>query len=357
MANHRSSGIDGATWDAPLIDGAPARTLVVPAYAALTIGFAAAATMFLLNIVAPDLINVRRGSPVAIVVLVVFFGSEVSAWVLFGTLFRQWNREVSAGYTTMTWRSVRGLIPVVNPRTRLIEHRGPEFDPIVARARVPWSTQSGDQRPSTIPSSSPFSRHTKRARWAGIAGIVLMGLAIFARVQAGTISSATSLYIGAVVTLVLVLGVLVGAVILRFVLADRLSKVHQVAAGIMVGAISTPDTRASSDRLNVPAGALPMVAVLVFDEDNFTIWNGSGSPRPVISVHCSNVLSLETTTIVSGRTITPGLRIAVIPPDERWPLLLDFTIFDPSRLFAAADEEKLTSIIHSITEVWKTRVP
>lgn len=334
-----------------MIGGVPARTLTRLAYTSATLCLAAAISAVLLNLVAPEFIDVRKGSPVALVDIAVFVAGGLAAGLAFRSLFRQANREISAGYTTLTWRSLRGSVPVVNPHTRAIERHGaPKFDPVAARAGVPWSTRSGGDALSGFSAAPSFGRAIRRARWLGVAGTCLIALALVARVQVGAVSSATVITIGVVVVALLLVVVLASAIVLRLMQTDRLSRVSRVASGIIVAAISTPDARATSERLNIAEGAIPRVAVLVFDAHGFSIWRGASAP--VLTVSRLDVLALSTTTIRSGRTLTEGLEIAVIPPDERWPVLLDFTVFDPSRPVAAADKEVLTSLVDSITRVW-----
>ena len=63
----------------------------------------------------------------------------------------------------------------------------------------------------------------------------------------------------------------------------------------------------------------------------FTLWRGSGVPRPVVTVRYADVLAIKATTVRYGRTLALGLEVSVMPPDERWPLDFDFFIFDESR--------------------------
>ncbi|GAA4149981.1 hypothetical protein [Leifsonia shinshuensis] len=305
------------------------------------------------NFIAPQLMDVRTGSPAAVTAIVVFVVSGVSAWVAFHFLFRQANREGSLGYTTLTWNSLRGSVPRVNPYTRRIERLGPpRFDADAARARTPWSSH-GEAHPSNIAPETPsFGRIERRVRWFGIAATALMAVAIVARVQGGGVSASTTLFLGPIVLALLFAAVVATVIIIVFVQATRLARVSRVASGIILSAFSTLDTRAATERLNLAAGTIPWLAVLVFDEDGFSIWRGSREPRPVWNVSRSDVIGLDTTLIVNGRTSNTGLEVAVIPPDERWPLLLDFTISDPSRRFAATNERKLNAITESICALW-----
>ena len=142
------------------------------------------------------------------------------------------------------------------------------------------------------------------------------------------------------------------AFVFRAAQADHLSKVSQVATGIIVAGYSTPQVRASQERLGLPRGVIPRIPVLVFDAEGLSIWRASGVPRPVVTISRRDVMSLDTTTIFSGRVSTPGLEVQVIPPDERLPFIMEFTVFDPTRMLAAANEAKLRALIQSITDLW-----
>jgi hypothetical protein len=347
VPNHRSS-VDGGIWEAPLVDGAPASTWVILVSVSLTVGFAAAVLAFVLDIVAPQLMNVWAGSPVAVIDAVCFVAGAVLAGFGFPALFRQANRETAAGYTTLNWSSFRGSVPLVNARTRRIEGgAASRFDPAAARAGTPWSSSAGSQpQPPQLSSVPRLAAARARGRWPAIGGIVLFALAIWARVENGSVSGAGTLMIGAVVTGALFVAVLVA------VLVNRLSKVSQVASGIIIAGVTVPQVLASSDRLGVPRGVIPRAAVLVFDSEGLSIWQGSGVPRPVVSISRHDVISLETATITSGRTSTIGLEITIIPPDERWPFIMKFTVFDPARILAAADEEEILALITSIIKAW-----
>jgi len=181
---------------------------------------------------------------------------------------------------------------------------------------------------------------------------MLFALAIWARQENGSVSGAATLMIGAVVIGALFVAVLLALFAFRALQASRLSKVSQVASGIIIAGVTAPQVLASSDRLGVRRGAIPRAAVLVFDSEGLSIWQGSGVPRPVVSISRHDVISLDTATITSGRTSTIGLEVTIIPPDERWPFIMKFTVFDPSRILAAANEEKLEVLIKSITDAW-----
>ena len=359
MPSHRSS-VDGGIWEAPLVDGAPASTWVILATVSLAVGFAAAVLALVLDIVAPQLMNVWAGSPVAVIDSVCFVAGAVLAAFGFPALFRQANRETAAGYTTLNWSSFRGSVPLVNARTRRIEGgAASRFDPAAARAGTPWSSTAGSQpKPpqlSFVPrlaAARARARAGARGRWAAIAGIMLFALAIWARQENGSVSGAATLMIGAVVIGALFVAVLLALFAFRALQASRLSKVSQVASGIIIAGVTAPQVLASSDRLGVRRGAIPRAAVLVFDSEGLSIWQGSGVPRPVVSISRHDVISLDTATITSGRTSTIGLEVTIIPPDERWPFIMKFTVFDPSRILAAANEEKLEVLIKSITDAW-----
>jgi hypothetical protein len=347
-------GVDEGIWEAPLVGGTPASSLVILAAVSMSVGFAAALLAVVLNFVAPRLMDFWGGSPTAVVVVVFFVVGGVMAGFGFPALFRQANREIAAGYTTLKWSSLRGSVPLVNPRTRRIERVGPpRFDATAARARAPWSSAAASQSKSVpLPPTPRLSRAAARARWAAIAGIVLFAIAIWARVQDGSVSGVGTLLIGAIVIGVLLVALISAALVFRALLAGRLSKVSQVETGIIAACYCAPQTLASSERLGVARGVIPRVAVLVFDTEGFSIWRASGVPTPTVSVTRHDVISLDTTIITSGRTSTTGLEVTVIPPDERWPFLMKFTVFDPSRILAAADEEKLDVLIRSVTDMW-----
>lgn len=358
MPSHRSSVVDNASWDAPLISGAPARTWNVLAYSSFAVTFMSFAAAFLLNVVAPQMIAKWMGAPVLAVFAFTF--------VAFRNMFRQMWRENSAGYTTLSRGSLRGSVPVVNPRTRQIHRHGAAvFDPVVARARAPWSARGADQSPheflsapsrGDFPPTSPPTRVRGQVRWVPIAGIVLMGLGLVARVQSGTISASQSLVIGFWVFVTLLGITLPCAAAYRYVAARRLSKVTRVTSGTALCAISTPETRVAFERVNVAAGVVPMVSVLVFDVEGFSLWRGSGVPHPVVTVRYVDVLAIKATTVSYGRTFAKGLEVSVMPPDERWPVDFDFIIFDESRLFAALNEKKLVPMVDSITRMWTSGV-
>lgn len=355
MPSHRSS-VDGGLWEAPLVDGAPASTWAILASVFLAVGFAAAVLALVLDIVAPQLMNVWAGSPVAVIDSVCFVVGAVVAGFGFPALFRQANRETAAGYTTLSWSSLRGSVPLVNARTRRIEGgAASRFDPEAARAGTPWSSTAGSKpqrpQPSSVP---PLAVAKARVRWAAIAGIVLFTLAIWARVENGSVSGAATLTIGVFVIGALFVAVLVALFAFRALQARRLSKVSQVASGIIIAGVTAPQVLASSDRLGVPRGAIPRAAVLVFDSEGLSIWRGSGVPRPVVSISRHDVISLDTTTITSGRITTIGLEVIIIPPDERWPFIMKFTVFDPSRVLASADEEEIMALITSISNQWSS---
>ena len=346
------------SWDAPLISGAPARTWNVLAYSALAVTLVSFAGAFLLNIVAPQLIAKWMGAPFLAVIAFTF--------VAFRNMFRQMWRENSAGYTTLSRGLLRGSVPVVDPRTRQMQRHGAGvFDPVAARARAPWSARDADRSPHEFlstpsrgelpPTSSP-TRVKGQARWAPIGGIIVMGLALVARVQSGTISASHSLVIGFWVFVSLLGITLPCLAVYRYVAARRLSKVTRVASGTVLCAIGTAETRVAFERLDVTAGVVPVVSVLVFDAEGFTLWRGSGVPRPVVTVRSVDVLAIKATTVRYGRMSGKGLEVSVMPPDERWPVDFDFFIFDESRLFAAVKENKLVPIVDSITRMWTSGV-
>jgi hypothetical protein len=201
--SHRSSGVDGGTWEAPLVDGAPASTWAILASVSLSVGLAAAVLAFILDLVAPQSMNLWAGSPVAVIDSVSLVTSAVLAGFGFPAIFRQANRETAAGYTTLNWSSFRGSVPLVNARTRRIEGgAASRFDPAAARAGTPWSSTAASQPKPPQSSSVPrlaAARARARARWAAIGGIAFFPLAIWARVENGSVSGAATLMIGAVV--------------------------------------------------------------------------------------------------------------------------------------------------------------
>ena len=142
------------------------------------------------------------------------------------------------------------------------------------------------------------------------------------------------------------------AFVFRAVQANHLSKVSRLATGIIIACHSTPEVRASEERLGLRKGVIPRTPVLVFDADGLSIWRASGIPRPGVTITRRDVISLNATRVFSGRTSTPGLEVQVIPPNERFPFIMEFTVFDPSRILAAATEEKIGALITSITAVW-----
>jgi hypothetical protein len=352
VPDHRASSVERRFWEHPLVDGAPARHWAVLAWGSLCCWLAAATLFVVLNFVAPQLMDVQ--STVAVILEVVFVVGGVAAFVGFWRMFRQLDREITAGYTTLNWNSLSGFVPVVNPRTRLIR-RGTtsRFDAVAARARAPWSSGGGIGAKCPPLSSNPQpSRSIAGARGAAIASTVLAVLAIWARAENGSVPVADTLSTGVVVIGAMVAAFLVTAFILRAVQTSRLAKVSRLASGIVVACYSTPEVRASSDRLGIGKGVIPWAPVLVFGSAGLVIWDGSGVPHPVVTISRNDITSLETTTIKSGRTWTIGLEVTVVPPDERWPFRMDFTVFDPSRLLAAANQQRLGGLIRSITDAW-----
>ena len=136
VPGHRSF-VDRGIWEAPLVDGAPTSTWVIPATVSLAFGFAAAVLALVLDIVAPQVMNVWAGSPVAMVDSVCFVVGAVLTGFGFTALFRWANREIAAGYITLSCSSFRCRVPLVNARTRRIEGgAASRFDPAAARARA-----------------------------------------------------------------------------------------------------------------------------------------------------------------------------------------------------------------------------
>ena len=174
---------------------------------------------------------------------------------------------------------------------------------------------------------------------------MLFALAIWARVEYGSASGAGTLLIGVVVIGGLFVAVFVALFVFRALQASRLSRVSQVASGIIIACVTVPQVLASSERLGVGRGVIPRAAVLVFDSEGLSIWRGPGVPRPVVSISRHDVIALDAATITSGRLATIGLEVTINPSDERWPFIMDFTVFDPTRILTAANEENIEALI------------
>lgn len=103
---------------------------------------------------------------------------------------------------------------------------------------------------------------------------MLFALAIWARVEYGSASGAGTLLIGVVVIGGLFVAVFVALFVFRALQASRLSRVSQVASGIIIACVTVPQVLASSERLGVGRGVIPRAAVLVFDSEGLSIWRG-----------------------------------------------------------------------------------
>jgi hypothetical protein len=350
VPEHRSTPGDEEVWAWPLVNGTPARTWAVVAWVSVSVWFLA----FLLALVLAFLGPQGTRSSLETVAIVGFAVGGVLTFVGFPLMFRQAHREIASGYSTIGWGWIRGSTPLVNPRSRSIEGGTTDrFDAAVARAHAPWSSSAVGASPSPTPPTAPRLNHARAIlRSSAIASTVLAGFAILARTRHGTPSVLDTLITGAIVLGGLLVVTLAAAFILRAAQATQLAKVSQLATGIIVSCYSTPQVRASQERLGLRNGVIPRTPVLVFDADGFSIWRASGVPRPVVTIARRDVISLDTTTIYSGRNSTPGLKVRVIPPDERLPFIMEFTLFDPSRMLAAANEEKIGTLITSITDAW-----
>jgi hypothetical protein len=319
----------------------------------VTIWALAAVLLVVLNFAAPQLNDVRTGSPIAIIAAASFVVGAIATLTGFPLTYRQADRERLAGYTTMRWRSYRWL-PVVNPRTLVIEHgQFTQWDPTTARARTPWATTPSvkvAQAPWVpLPLSAP-SRASIVV--AGTVSAALSLAAAWSRVQHGAVSTSDNLFIGAVVTGSLLVATFAFALVLRAVQSNRLATISGLTSGIIVACFSAPEIRGSAERLGLEKRSIPRIPVLVFDQDGFTIWRASGVPAPLVSFPRRDVLDVGTFTIVSGRAFSPGMEITVVPPDERWPFLMTFTVFDPTRIFATASNGRIQAIANSVTELW-----
>jgi hypothetical protein len=296
-------------------------------------------------------------SPLETVAIVGFIVGGALAIFGFPAMFRQAHREIAAGYSTVIGSWVRGSTPLVNRRTRRIEGGSTDrFDAVAARARAPWASPAdrGSQPPtartSLVGPQLNFVRTITRS--TAISSTVLAAMAIWARSRNGTPSALGTLTTGGIVLGGLLVVTLTAAFIVRAIQASQSSEVSRLADGIVLACYITPQARASQERLGLRKGLIPRFPVLVFDGDGFSIWSTSGIPRPVITITRRDVLSLDATRVFSGWTSAPGLEIDVVPPDERLPFVMEFTIFDPSRMLTAANEQKIDALIASITAVW-----
>jgi hypothetical protein len=267
------------------------------------------------------------------VAIVGFIVGGVLTFLAFPVMFRQAHREIAAGYSTIVGSRVRGSTPLVNPRTRRIEGGSTDrFDAATARARVPWASSAdrGSQPPSPGTSlTGPQLNYARTiARNSAIASTVLAVMAIWARSRNGTPSVPDTLITGGIVLGGLLALTLVASFIFRGIQASRLSKVSRLTTGIILACYIAPQARASQERLGLRRGLIPRIPVLVFDGDGFSIWSTSGDPRPVVTIARRDVLALDPTWVFSGRT------------------------FDPSRMLAAANEQKIEALITSITAAW-----
>lgn len=350
MPEHRATSGDEEIWSWPLVEGAPARTWAIVAWVSVSVWFLAFLLIFVLSNLGPQ----ERGSPLETVAIVAIVVGGALTFVGFPAMFRQAHREIATGYSTVWWAWVRGSTPLVNPRTRRIEGGSTDrFDPAAARARAPWSSSAVSASSRPTPPVGPRLNHARTiARSSALASTVLAVFAIVARVQSGATTVHDTLTTGAIVLGGFLVAFLAAAFIFRAVQANRLAKVSRVTTGIILACYITPQVRASQDRLGLRKGVIPQIPVLVFDADGFSLWRASGTPKPVVTIGRRDVISLDATRVFSGRSSTPGLEVDVIPPDERVPFIMEFTIFDPSRMLAAANEEKIAALITSITELW-----
>lgn len=348
MGDHSASGVDAGTWNAPLISGISAGTWSRLAWGSFAVASIGALAAIIVNVVAPQDASIWSGSAIPVVLLVALVCGGGFATVGFVRTFRQADREISAGYTTLPWRSLRGSVPIVDVKTRRVAMAGsPPFDPDVARAHAPWST---DHREGAIELRTPasVSRAAQRARWAGLVAVVLLGLGLVARAQAGDVSNATVLAVGAVIVVVCVVVLSIATIGLRLVLLRRVATVADVTGGVVVGAISATDIGAAVEQL--AQGRIPRLSALVFDARGVSVWRDASGPLATISLR--DIVALRRTLIVSGRTLTQGISLGVIPAGGRWPIALDFTILDPARPLAAMSQEKLDSLVTSVTRSW-----
>ena len=353
MPEHRSTSAEQKVWVEPFVDGAPARTWSAVAWVSVCVWFSAALLAIVLAFLGPP----GTRSPLETVAIVGFIVGGALTLVGFPAMFRQAHREIAAGYSTIVGFWVRGSTPLVNPRTKRIEGGSTDrFDAAAARARAPWASAvdhvAQPLAPAT-PLTGPRLNHARIiTRSTAIASTLLAAVAIWARSLGRAPSAPDNLITGAIILGGLLVATLAAALIVRAVQANRLLKVSQVTTGIVVSCYATAQLRASGERLGLRKGAIPRIPVLVFDGDGLSIWRASGVPRPVITITRRDVLRLDATRIFSGRSSAPGLEVDVIPPDERLPFIMEFTIFDPSRMLATADEQKIEALIRSITAAW-----
>lgn len=353
MPRHLSTDVDDELWKSPLIGGVSARLARAIGYLSLSIALFAAIVAAILNFAAPRLNDLSQGAPLGFVLLVAFFGGGVIAGIAFPLMFRQARREGIAGYTTLREGSLAGYVPVVNPRTRKVERScNFTFDLAVSRSLAPWSTSDGPPSHPEPPLPPTVTSAMRSARWLFVLSTVFIVMAQVVRVWSGETTIARTTTIAIIVTVIIFSAVFGFALVLRVLQVDRLAKVSAVASGIIVAAISSYSTLGLRKKLNLKRGAIPLVAVLVFDASGFSIWRGSKSPHQVLHIDRSDVVEIDTTIILSGRAMIPGIQVEVIAPDELSTLDLTFSVFDPSRLFIALKGEKLTSLVSSVTNQW-----